>query len=106
MENGFVFRCKDDQKTLVCHKGIVYTKDRFGVSYWVDNVSLRNQGYMTEALKSLCKCLFNNTDHEIIWALPNGGYRETSIRMLEKCNFKVSDTENDLIWYGLRKDQI
>ena len=102
-ENGFVFYSKASQPTLVCHIGIIHTRGRFEVSYGVDNESLRGQGYMTEALMALCKWLFNNTEQEKIWALPNGPCKDASIRILEKCNFIPSDVENELVWYELRK---
>lgn len=102
-ENGFVFYSKASKTTLVCHVGIIYTRGRFEVSYGVDNEYLRGQGYMTEALKSLCKWLFDNTDQDVIWALPNGPCKDASIRILEKCNFIPSDVENGLVWYELRR---
>ncbi len=102
-ENGFVFYSKASKTTLVCHIGIIYTRERFEVSYGVDNESLRGQGYMTEALKSLCKWLFDNTDEGVIFALPNGVDKDKSIRVLEKCSFLSSNTENGLVWYELRR---
>ena len=103
-EGGFAFYHKELQGMLICHVGITCARGRFEVTYGVDNESFRNRGYMTEALKSLCKWLFSNTEQEVIWALPNGEYKEASTRVSEKCNFKASDTENRLIWYELRKD--
>lgn len=102
-EHGFAFYSKESQSMLVCHIGIIFTRGRFEVSYGVDSVTLRNQGYMTEALQSLCEWLFNNTGEDTIWALPNGEDKDASIRVLEKCNFKASDTENGLVWYEFRK---
>jgi RimJ/RimL family protein N-acetyltransferase len=103
-EGGFVFYHKKLSTVLICHVGITYARGRFEVTYGVDNELFRNQGYMTEALMALCKWLFNNTEQEKIWALPNGEYREASIRVLEKCTFTTSYTVNGLIWYELRKE--
>ena len=103
-EGGFVFYYKELSAVLVCHVGITFVRRRFEVTYGVDNESFRNQGYMTEALKLLCEWLFDNTDQDVIWALPNGECKEASIRVLEKCDFKTADTVNGLVWYELRKD--
>ena len=105
-ESGFVFYSKEILKLPVCHIAVVSVRGRFEVSYGVDNVNYRNQGYMTEALNSLCDWLFKNINQEIIWALPNGEFKEASIRVLRKCDFKESDIENGLVWYELRKDQV
>lgn len=102
-ENGFAFYSKASKPTIVCHIGIIYTRGRFEVSYGVDNESLRGQGYMTEALKALCGWLFDNTDQDAIWALPNGQYKKESISVLKKCGFQKADEEFGIEWYELKK---
>ena len=101
MDDCFWFYDADNGNKICCIM-ILWKRNRFEVSYNTLE-PYRNQGYMTEALKSLCKWLFDNTDQDVIFALPNGLCKEASIRILEKCNFIPSGVENELVWYELRK---
>ena len=101
-EHAFCFYDKQNSDVLICHIAITDKRGRFEVSYGTEE-SFRGNGYMTEALESLCKWLFINTDRDSIWALPNGQYKKESISVLKKCGFQKADEEFGIEWYELKK---
>lgn len=101
-EHAFCFYNNQNSDILICHIAITEKRGRFEVSYGTEE-PFRGNGYMTEALESLCKWIFINTDRNSIWALPNGQYKKESISILKKCGFQKADEEFGIEWYELKK---
>lgn len=71
LETSFKFFRKVDEDTEICHICITHKRNRFEVSYGTQE-EFRGQGYMKEALAYLIEWIFDNTNEEEIWGLPNG----------------------------------
>lgn len=71
LESGFKFYDKADETVEICHIGIIWTRNRFEVSYGTEE-AFRGKGYMKEALAYLVDWIFANTKEPEIWGLPNG----------------------------------
>ena len=102
-ETGFCFYDLNSPEIEICHVGISCTRNRFEVSYGTEE-GYRHQGFMIEALNSFTHWVFEQTDKNEIWGLPNG---PESQHILEKCGFAYwgpVENTNSSKWFVKRRN--
>lgn len=102
MEHGFIFYLKEQTEVMVCHIGIIYTRNRFEVSYGTEE-QFRQQGYMKEALDNFVCWIFANTDELEIWGLPNGAESEHILQTCRFSSYGVYEDNKSMEWYCVKR---
>ena len=100
LESCFRFYSLEDEQSEICHIAIIFSRNRFEVSYGTEE-AYRNNGFMKEALCGLIDWIFKHTNEHEIWGLPNGPISE---RILNSCEFEhhgFVETNPDMKWYKI-----
>ena len=102
-DEGFVFYdTLDDER--ICHVGFTDKRGRMEVTYGTE-LSFRNKGYMSEALKFVVDWVFNNTTEAELWAIPNGIISESILRKTGFVYYGEVEDSVDSKWFKIERSK-